>query len=51
MVKAKDSAWGGVIVQDHAIETEFEHSLTFEIDDANRTRYSLPVKRMYRVKE
>jgi len=51
VVKAHDSAWGGVILHDEAIGTEFEHSLTFEINDANRTRYSLPVKRMYRVKE
>lgn len=51
IVKAHDSAWGGIIVHDDAIKTEFEHSLTFEINDANRTRYTLPVKRMYRVKK
>jgi len=51
MVKARDSAWGGVIVRDDAIESEFEHSLTFEINDSNHTRYTLPVKRMYRVEE
>ena len=49
IVKAHDSAWGGIIVHDDAVETEFEHSLTFEITDADRTRYTLPVKRMYRV--
>lgn len=51
IVKAHDSAWGGITVKDEAIPTEFEHSVTFELDDGSGIRYSLPVKRMYRVKE
>ena len=50
-VAAGDSAKGSVSVLDEYIETDFEHSLTFELDDADRTRYTLPVQRMYRVKE
>jgi hypothetical protein len=51
IVLAHDSAWGGITIKDEALPTAFEHSVTFEIDDGSGTRYSLPVKRMYRVKE
>ncbi|MDH3889659.1 MAG: DUF1573 domain-containing protein [candidate division Zixibacteria bacterium] len=51
MVPAMDSVWGGVIVKDEAIPTGFEHSVTFELDDGSGIRYSLPIKRMYRVRQ
>ncbi len=51
LIPAHDSAWGGVIVKDDYIETEFEHSITFEVDDGSGLRYSLPVKRMYKVRK
>ena len=51
LVPAGDSAKGQVTVTDAFLEADFEESFTFEISDSSRTRYSLPVKRMYRVKE
>ncbi len=51
IVKAGDSAQGGIRVRESVAEREFEHSLTFEIDDDSTTRYTLPVKRLYRVKD
>ncbi|MEA3297871.1 MAG: DUF1573 domain-containing protein [candidate division Zixibacteria bacterium] len=51
VVKAGDSARGIVNVHESAIKTEFEHSLTFEINDKNKTRYSLPIVRKYRVRD
>lgn len=51
IVLAHDSAWGGITVKDAALATEFEHSVTFELDDGSGIRYSLPIKRMYRVSE
>lgn len=49
-VKAGETVEGMVAVHKEAVETEFEQSLTFEINDEAHTRYTLPVKRMYRVK-
>lgn len=51
VVKAGDSAWGAVKVHESVAQKEFEHSLTFEINDDDATRYTLPVKRLYRVKD
>lgn len=51
IVQAHDSAWGGIIIKDEAIPTAFEHSVTFELDDGSGIRYSLPIKRLYRVRE
>lgn len=50
-IKAGETAEGMVIVHEEAVETEFEQSLTFEINDEANSRYSLPVKRMYRIKD
>ena len=48
-VKANDSAEIIITVNEDAIESEFNESFTFEISDEVRSRFSLPVKRMYRV--
>ncbi len=50
-IKAGETAEGVVIVHKEAIETEFEQSLTFEINDEGNSRYSLPIRRMYRIKD
>jgi hypothetical protein len=49
MVKANDSAEIFVTVKKEAVETEFTESFTFEISDDLSSRFSLPVKRMYRI--
>ncbi len=49
-VKAGETAEGLVVVHKDAVKAEFEQSLTFEINDSTHTRYTLPVKRMYRIK-
>jgi len=49
-VKAGETVEGIVAVHEHLETEEFERSLTIQISDEERTRYSLPVKRMYRVK-
>jgi len=46
-VKARDSVSGLIIVRKDAVDTEFEESITIEFDDEDRSRYSIPVKRMY----
>ena len=48
-VKANDSAEIIITVNEDAIETEFSESFTFEISDEVGSRFSLPVKRMYRI--
>jgi hypothetical protein len=50
VVPAGDSVMARLLVHEDLVKSEFEHSITFEINDADRTRYSLPVKRMYRVR-
>ncbi len=50
-IKAGETADGMVIVHEDAVETEFEQSLTFEISDEAHSRYTLPIRRMYRVKD
>lgn len=50
-VKAGETVQGIVTVREDKIETEFEKSLTFQISDSTNTRYTLPVKRWYRVKQ
>ncbi len=49
-VKAGQTAEGEIEVVEDRIEEGFERSFTFSIDDEKSSRYSLPVKRMYRVK-
>ncbi|MCH7691340.1 MAG: DUF1573 domain-containing protein [candidate division Zixibacteria bacterium] len=48
-VKANDSAEIIITVNEDAIETEFSESFTFEISDEVGSRFSLPVRRMYRI--
>ncbi len=51
VVKAGQTATGTITVHEELVESEFVHSVTFEIDDEMKTRYTLPVKRMYRAKK
>lgn len=51
VVKAGETAEGYIEVIESRVPDEFERSLTFEIDDEVGTRYSLPVKRMVRIKK
>lgn len=48
-VKANDSVEIVVTVNEDAIEREFDQSFTFYVADDEHTRFSLPIKRMYRV--
>jgi len=50
MVRAGESAEGTVTVNEDKIKSDWQRSLTFKINDPNETRYTLPVKRMYKVK-
>ncbi len=50
-IKAGETAEGIVTVHKDMVDSEFEQSLTFEISDENHTRYTLPVRRMVRIKE
>ncbi|HOD67250.1 MAG TPA: DUF1573 domain-containing protein [candidate division Zixibacteria bacterium] len=51
VVKAGETAEGSVEVLENRVGEEFERSLTFAISDEAGTRYTLPVKRMVRVKK
>ena len=51
MIKAGDTAVGTITVHEPAVKTEFQTSFTFEVGDEGRTRFTLPVRRIYRVKE
>jgi hypothetical protein len=42
---------GSITVHEDAIESEFGQSITFEINDDEGSRFSLPVKRIYRIKK
>jgi hypothetical protein len=46
-IRAGETAEGMVLVHRDLVKEEFEGSLTFEINDANQTRYSLPVYRLF----
>ncbi len=50
-VKAGETVEGMVIVHKDAVDKEFKQSLTFELDDENHTRYTLPVSRVVRIKD
>jgi hypothetical protein len=50
-IKAGGSIEGIVEVNEDMVDKEFEQSLTFEIDDELNTRYTIPVKRMVRIKD
>lgn len=49
-VKAGQTVQGEIEVTEGKITEEFKRSLTFKISDETETRYTLPVKRMYRIK-
>ncbi len=46
IVKAGETAEGVVVVRKEAVGSVFKKSLTFELNDAGRTRYTLPVSRL-----
>ncbi|UCG62641.1 MAG: DUF1573 domain-containing protein [Candidatus Zixiibacteriota bacterium] len=46
VVKSGETAEGIVVVKKEAAGMEFEKSVTIELNDANHTRYSLPVSRL-----
>ncbi len=48
---AGEKVKGRVILHEDAIEQEFEDSFTIEINDDFMTRFTLPVKRIYRIKK
>ncbi len=48
IIKAGDTAIAKIIVRDESIEKHFQHSFTVEFNDDNRTRYTIPVRRLYR---
>ncbi len=45
------TAEGMVIVHKDAVKKAFEQSITFEVDDEERSRFSLPVQRKYRPRD
>lgn len=50
-IKAGETVEGSVIVDENKITEEFLQSFTFQLDDKNKTRYSIPVKRTVRIPE
>lgn len=50
-VAAGDSARVIIDVKDEYIEQEFNHSLTFSIDDELNSRFTVPIERMLRIKK
>jgi hypothetical protein len=51
LVPAGDSAKIKVQVLPEWLDREFEYSVTIQIDDSAKTRYTLPVRRMLRIKD
>jgi hypothetical protein len=49
-IKAGETVEGQIIVDEDRIESSFEESITFELDDVLRSRYTLPIERKYRLK-
>lgn len=49
-VKAGETVEATVLVKEHLVDKPFEQSFTFELNDAAATRYSVPVKRVVRIK-
>jgi len=43
-----ETAKGKVVLKDEALEQSFDKSFTFQLDDENKTRFSVPVKRTLR---
>jgi hypothetical protein len=50
-IKAGETIEGQVIVRKDKIETDFEEAFTIELNDDGRTRYSVPIIRMYEPKQ
>lgn len=48
-VKAGETVQGFIIVHEEFIKEDFQQSFTFELDDDFRSRFSVPVKREYRI--
>lgn len=51
LIKANDSAQVHITVNENAISQEFEQSVTFQVNDENGSRFTLPVQRMYRIQQ
>ena len=47
-VKAGETVEAAIVVDEEKIGEEFTQSFTFQLDDENKTRYSVPIKRMIR---
>ncbi len=47
MIKAGQTVEGQVMVHKDMIQAEFEEAFTIELNDDGRTRYAVPVKRLY----
>ncbi len=48
IIHAGDTAIAKIVVRDESIEKHFQHSFTIEFNDDNMTRYTIPVRRLYR---
>jgi len=48
-VKAGETAKGEIKLDNDYLDKEFEKSLTIEVSDANKTHFTIPVKRTLRV--
>ncbi len=48
-IKAGKSEKGKIEVLDDQLKSEFEKSITVEFSDANKTRFTIPVKRTVRI--
>ncbi|MCD6378929.1 DUF1573 domain-containing protein [bacterium] len=51
IIKAGETVEGSIKVHEDKTMEEFNHSLTFSIDDKDQTRYTIPVERMVRIKK
>ncbi len=47
VIKAGEKIEGSVVVRKNKIESDFEEAFTIELNDDGRTRYSIPIFRMY----
>ena len=47
VIKAGEKIEGSVVVRKDKIESDFEEAFTIELNDDGRTRYSIPIFRMY----
>jgi len=50
-IPANDSARVRIRIHESMVDQEFEHSITFSIDDPSDTRFTIPIKRMLRIKD